>query len=282
MRTLITVLALLTFTSCYTPRFAYSPTAHNVPVLAEKNDSKLAVSYSTNGDMRSTDNSYDRNRSNGIDVQAAYAVTNHIAVQGSYFSRSEKTHDNTSDFGFDSSVVRYKRNLFEIGAGFFTPIDSKKRVFFQAFGGIGFGRFNFTDYGRNSSYQLYYRFHDADIFKYYLEPAISFRSSNEVFAASLSTRFSVINFKNVKTNYTFQEKKDFKLDSLNRFASVFFEPAFVNSYGFNKLPGLRIEYQVGLCLLMSRQIMDYRTFNFSVGLMFDIPKLIKGAAHKKD
>lgn len=282
MRTLIAIVAIALLAGCHTPRFAHSPTAHNVPVLTEKNDTKLGISYATNGDVRSTDNSYDRNRSNGFDVQAAYAITPHIAAQGSYFSRRETTYDNSSDFGFDSSVVRYKRNMFELGAGYFTAIDNRKRVFFQVFGGVGFGKNSFTDNGRNNSQQLYYRFHEADLFKYYLEPSISFRSGNEVFAASLSTRFSVMNFKNVKTNYTQTEKQDFKLDSLNRFASVFFEPAFVNSYGFNKLPGLRIEYQLGLCMLMSRQIMDYRTFNFSVGLTFDIPKLIKGAANKKD
>jgi len=98
----------------------------------------------------------------------------------------------------------------------------------------------------------------------------------------LSTRFSVIKFGSVKSNYTQSEKEEFHLDSISRNAVVFFEPAFVNSFGFNKLPGLRLEYQLGLSLLMSRLKVDNRTFNFSVGLVFDIPKLIKGTANKND
>ncbi len=281
MRLVFASLAIVSLAACYTPRFAYSPTAHNVPVLAEKNDSKLGINYSTNADARATENSYDRNKARGADIQGAYAITQHIGVQASYFTRKETTYDNSADFGFDSSVIRYKRNLFELGAGYFTPINENKKVMFQVFGGVGFGRFTFTDNGKDNNQLLYSRFHNADIFKYYLEPAISFRSK-EVFAASLSTRFSVVKFRNVQTNYSQVEKQDYKLDSINRYASVFFEPAFVNSYGFNKLPGLRLEYQLGLSFLMSRQIMDYRTFNFSVGLLFDIPKLIKGLNNKNN
>lgn len=281
MRFVFATLAIVSLAACYTPRFAYSPTAHNVPVLTEKNDSKLAFNYSTNADARSTENSYDRNRANGADIQAAYAITPHVGVQASYFTRKETTYDNSADFGFDSSVIRYKRNLFELGAGYFTPINDSKKVMFQVFGGIGFGRFTFNDNGKDNNQLPYYRFHNADIFKYYLEPAISFRS-REVFAASLSTRFSVVKFRNVQSNYTQVEKQDYKLDSINRYSSIFFEPAFVNSYGLNNLPGIRLEYQLGLSFLMSRQIMDYRTFNFSIGLLFDIPKLIKGINRQKD
>jgi hypothetical protein len=279
--TLFIAAAIAGLSSCYTPRFAYSPTAHNVPVLAEKNDSKLAVNYSTNADSRSTNNQYTRNRSNGIDVQGAYAITNHVGVQASYFTRTERTVSNQdNDNYFDSSVIRYNRNLFEFGAGYFTPIDDKGKVFFQVFGGLGFGKFKFTDNGKDQSQSIYSRHHDANIMKYYIEPSITFKPK-PVIAASLSARFSIVNFKNINTDYTIDEKKELKLDSLNRYASVFFEPSFVNSYGFNKLPGLRIEYQLGLSMLASRQIMDYRRFNFSIGLMFDIPKLIKGMGSKE-
>lgn len=280
MRSIITVFTLLVLASCNTPRFAYSPNAHNVPVLAEKNDSRLAFNYSTNADTRESSDKYSRNKANGFDIQGAYAITPSVAVQGSFFSRNERTSSKFDDY-FDSSVIKYKRNLFEFGAGYFTPIDKKGKVHFQAFGGIGFGKVDITDNGRDNSQLLYSRFYNANLTKFYIEPAITFKST-EVFAASLSTRFSVIKFGNVKTNYTQAEKEGFHLDSISRNAVVFFEPAFVNSYGFNKLPGLRLEYQIGLSLLMSRTIVDNRTFNFSVGLVFDIPKLIKGTANKSN
>lgn len=268
------------FSACYTPRFVNSPSAHNVPILAKKNDSKLSFNYSTNADTRSTSDQYSRNRSNGFDIQAAYAITNNIGIQTSYFSRYELTNGGgVDDDLYSKSVVKYNRHLFEFGAGYFTPIDQKGKILFQVFGGFGVGRFTFTDNGKDNLQIDYSRFHNADVTKYYIDPAITFRSK-EIFAASISTRFSFVKFRNVQTNYNAVEKQFFKLDSINRFTSVFFEPAFVNSYGFNKLPGFRIEYQLGLSLLMSRQIMDYRQFNFSVGLIFDIPKMIKGISNK--
>jgi len=280
MRIILTVATLFIMASCNTPRFAYSPNAHNTPVFTEKNDSRLAVNYSTNADTRSSNDKYSRNKSNGYDIQGAYAVTPSVAVQASFFSRNEKVSSNDQSF-FDSSVIRYKRNLFEFGAGYFTPIDKNGKIHFQAYGGIGFGKVNINDNGRDNTPALYSRYFDANITKFYIEPAITFKS-REVFAASLSTRFSVIKFGSVKSNYTQSEKEEFHLDSISRNAVVFFEPAFVNSFGFNKLPGLRLEYQLGLSLLMSRLKVDNRTFNFSVGLVFDIPKLIKGTANKND
>ena len=247
--------------------------------LQKKNDSKLAVDYSTNADTRSSDSRYHRNRANGYDVQAAYAVTKSIAVQGNYFSRSEATYSNSNNY-FDSSAINYNRHLFEFGAGYFTPIDKKGKIHFQVFGGAGFGRFTINENGTDNNHLPYTRFHNTNITKFYLEPAITFKSA-EVFAASLSTRFSIIQFRNIQTDYTQPEKESFNLDSIGRNAIVFFEPAFVNSFGFNKLPGLRIEYQLGLSLLMSRTMVDYRTFNFSIGLVFDIPKLIRAAGNKR-
>ena len=278
------VLLIVLFTSCNTPRYAYSPNAHNVPLLTKQFDSKISASYSTNADITSNSNTnsnkYSRNRSNGYDLQGAVAVTDHIGIQGSYFSRTERT---TGDaYNGDSSVVRYKRNLAEFGAGYFTSINKRDKIFFQLFAGIGFGKLSLTDAARDYNGVQYNRFYKSDIRKYYIEPAIIFRNK-EVFAASISTRISVINFKNVNTDYLLDEKTSYKLDSLNRYASVFFEPAFVNSFGFNKLPGFRIEYQLGFSVpldLNSESILDYRPFNFSLGLVFDIGKLIKGTANK--
>jgi len=279
MRSVVAVLCVCLAASCANPRYAYSPSAHNMPVLTEKNDSKIAVAYSTNADANASDNKYDRNRSNGFDVQGAYAITNHFAVQASYFARSEASY--LRGEYFDSSAVKYKRNLFEFGVGGYTPIDRKGKIHFQAFVGVGFGKFKIDENGRDNGGLLYSRYHYSNVTKFYVEPAITFKSK-EIFAASLSTRFSVIKFGSIKTNYQQSEKESFDLDSIGRNAIVFFEPAFVNSFGINSLPGLRLEYQLGLSLLMSQTIVDFRPFNFSVGLVFDIPKLIKGTRGRND
>ncbi len=283
MRTTLLLAAASTvfLASCNTVRYAYSPNAHNVPVLAKQFDSKLSASYSANFDPgnSNTDNRYDHknNKSNGFDVQGAVAVTDHIAVQGNFYSRSEKGYTGSSNG--DSSVVRYKRNLVEFGAGYFTSINKKESVYFQVFGGVGFGKLNLKDAGNTFNGSIYNNFYNANFNKYYLEPAIIFRKK-DLFAASLSTRFSLLSFRNIHTDYTKDERIDYKLDSLDHFNTVFLEPAFVNSFGFKKLPGMKIEYQFGLSLALDPntdgQLFDYRPFNFSIGLTFDIGKLIRG------
>jgi hypothetical protein len=76
--------------SCYTPRYVYSPTAHNVPVLVKKGDSKLAVNYSANlGGNSENVNAVTAGTSDGYDLQAAYAFTRHWAIQVNYYHRKE-------------------------------------------------------------------------------------------------------------------------------------------------------------------------------------------------
>lgn len=275
MRFLIAATLVLMIASCETPRYAYSPTAHNVPSFKKAGDTKISGSFSSNFDINETNDSYQRNRSNGYDVQAAVAATNHLAVQGSYYSRTERNYDTYSSY-FDSSTINVKRTMWEAGLGFYTGLDKRNNNSFALYGGIGQGNMKLRDKGiDNSSFTPYTRFYNADLFKYYLEPSMTFRKGS-VFTFSVATRLSAIRFKNIRTDYSYDERRSFDLDSLNRFTWYFFEPCIVNSFGFNKLPGFRIEYQFGLSLLLSGEnSFQYRPFNFSVGLLFDIPKLIK-------
>ena len=249
--------------SCNTPRYIYSPSAHNVPVLTKKGDSKLGAVYSTNftGEEKRDGNLID-NRSRGFDLHGAVAITDHFAVQAGHFYRWEK-----SSGAKDSLTIRYKRNLTEIGLGYYLPINDKKNVIFQFFGGGGFGKFNFTDNSRSG-----YNFHEANIAKIYLQPAFLFRSKGS-FTSSVSLRASIINYSGIKTNYTATQLSDFNLDNLTGRAKIFFEPAFTGSFGFKNVPGLRFELQGGLSFLIARNYVDYRFFNFSAGTWVDIGSL---------
>ena len=283
MKTILVLFSLVVvFTSCETSRYAYSPTAHNVPILTKQGDSKVAANYSTNGIVSESDNTsdqYERNISYGFDMQGALAVTNHIALQANYFYRNEKTHSNSDYYNFSNSSVKYQRNMFEFGGGFFTALDRKKRILLQTYAGAGFGKTNITEHGTDQNQLPYGRYYDANLTKYFLEPSMTFRVK-EAFAASFGSRISLIKFRNINTDYSFPEKQDFNLDSLDRFAVFFFEPVFVGSFGFNKLPGFRIELQVGASILLDEEFIDYRPVNFSLGLSFDIGKLIRGNAGK--
>ncbi len=283
MKTILAIFSfafIIVFTGCDTPRYAYSPTAHNVPVFTKQGDSKVAAYYSNNGIYSSTDedgNEYDRNTAQGVDLQGAVAVTNNIAIQAAYFNRSEKANQNSSSLTGDKSNVKYKRNLFEFGAGFFTPVDKKQHMLVQVYAGAGFGKTKINERGTDFNLNLYTRFYNTNITKFYLEPSITFKTPKDIFAATIATRGSVIKFGKIQTDYTHDEKLDYNLDSLDRFAVLFFEPSFIGSVGFPKLPGMRIEFQFGLSLLYDKSFIDYRPFNFSVGLTFDIRKLAQGS-----
>ncbi|MGC4100198.1 hypothetical protein [Ferruginibacter sp.] len=259
--------------SCYTPRYVYSPSAHNVPVFVKKGDSKLAFNYSANAaDNAVKDSVPVKAKARGYDIQAAYAITNHWALQANYYHRTER---NAGDFDAgtrDSVVINYKRQLTEIGLGYYRMIDDNKQVTLQVFAGVGFGKFSLDDNGKDQNRVLRSRYHQMHVTKLYLQPSLTVGSSSN-FSGSFSSRFSVIYFSKINTDYTATEQDNYKLDSLSYSPRVFWEPSVVNTFGFKKLPGLKLEFQIGFAFLVSRRFVDARSFNFSGGLLFDLPKL---------
>jgi hypothetical protein len=254
--------------SCNTPRYIYSPAAHNVPVLTQKGDSKIGAVYSTNAvGQEKKDGVEIDNRSRGYDLQGAVAITNNFAIQASHAYRWEKTEG-----GPDSLTLEYKRNLTEIGLGYYLPVNDKKNTFFQVFAGAGLGRFSFTDNDKTGNY-----FHQANITKVYLQPAILFKSKGS-FTTSVAVRFSGISYSKIKTNYAANQLNDYYLDNLTGRTKWFLEPATVSSFGFKNVPGLRFEVQGGLSFLMARNYVDYRKFNFSIGTWLDMGKLFNKKA----
>ena len=132
------VVLIFYFSSCYTPRYVYSPSAHNVPVLTKKDDSKLALNYSLNLSDNSSDNNNSNSnaRGNGFDVQAAHAFSDHWAIMVNYFNRTERNSGDYVAGRRDSVTINYKRHLTEIGAGYYHILTNNQQAVFQVFGGI--------------------------------------------------------------------------------------------------------------------------------------------------
>lgn len=279
IRRMLCITFCLLFFSCYTPRYVYSPAAHNVPVLLKKGDSKLAFNLSSNFSGKNTANNIVKdNKSRGVDLQGAYAVTKNWAVQYCYYHRTEKNNGNFDSGNLDSVEINYKRNLTEFGVGYFKNLSTNSQAVFQVFAGVGFGKFSFTDIGRDQNNTFHNNYHNMSVTKIYLQPAFMVHSKKR-FSFALSSRFSLVYFSKIKTNYTATELDNYKLDSLNFSPRLFWEPAIVNTFGFKKLPGLQLEFQIDMTSLVSRRFVDYRAFNFSAGLLFDLPKLFALARH---
>ena len=196
---LIFICTIVIAASCTMPRYIYSPSAHNVPVLTKKGDSKIGVVYSTNavGDQTQNGAKYD-NRSRGFDLHGAVAITDNFAIQASHAYRWEKTQGGAAD----SITIKYKRNLTEIGLGYYMAVNDKKNTFFQVFAGAGLGRFSFTDVDKTAS-----NYHQANITKVYLQPAILFKSKGS-FTTSVALRFSGITYSKIKTSYNASQLND--------------------------------------------------------------------------
>ena len=259
------LLMIMIFTACQSPRYAYSPAAHNVPVLTKKGDGKIGALYSTS---IPTEETYNNERvyshTNGLDVHGAVALSDNWAVQSGYFQRWER---NTG--GPDTANIKYRRNIGEIGGGYYFAMNKRKTNFFQVFGGGGLGKFSFTDHSINGNY-----FHESDILKFYIQPAFVFRSKGS-FSTSIALRGSIVKYYGIKTNYNQNQLADYKLDNLDYRAKFFFEPAFVSSFGFKNVPGLRVEFQGSLSLLASYNPFDYRPANLSIGSYIDFGSLRK-------
>ncbi|MBC7889160.1 MAG: hypothetical protein H7Z13_14890 [Ferruginibacter sp.] len=265
------------FVSCYTPHYMYSPPAQNIPVLVKKGDSKLSANYSSDlsgNPFNSGSSGGNKKNSKGFDIQGAVAITNHFAIQANYFNRTERNSGGGNNA--DSAVISYKRNLTEFGIGYFKSVHRRDKVMFQLFGGVGKGTFSFIDRGKNRNGFLFINNHEADVFKVYIQPAFLFRIRDN-FSMSVSSRLSIISYSHIKTDYTETELYDYKLSDLSNGAYGFWEPAFTNTFGFDKLPGLKFEYQLSTALLLSERRIDYRSFNFSLGILLDIPKLFQPA-----
>lgn len=254
--------------SCYTPRYVYSPSAVNAPAFTKKGDSKLSAAFSSNVSGRNIGD----NKSRGYDLQAAYAISNHLAIQSDFYHRKEK-NGGSYDLNFDSSEIRYQRYLTGFGLGYYKLLDRNKQAVLQVFGGIAFGKFSFTDNGRKRNNVYYSNFHEADVTKIYLQPAFILHSKGS-FIASLVSRFSLVSFNHIHTDYNAFDLDNYKLDSIGSQHHFFWEPAMLYSFGNRHLPGLQFEVQTGLSLLQSNDFIDYRSFNLSLALVFDLPKLL--------
>lgn len=272
---------LFTAASCYSPRYVYSPAAHNLPLLTKKNDSKIAVDYSTNlMSTREVNGRKTKQRAFGYDIQTAWAVSQNWAIQASYYKRKELNDGSFLFSGGDSTVINYRRSLLEAGIGYYVKINNESNKFFQVFAGLGSGKFSFTDGGKYADSTLYNNFFSSRVTKFYIQPAFIY-SKIGIFNSAFSSRFSFLHFQSVRTNYTNNDLENYKLDGLSGRTVVFWEPAFVNSYGFRKIPGFLLEWQAGFSFLMSRRFVDARSINFSAGLVVDLGKMLKKSKEVK-
>lgn len=254
---LICLMAFLV--SCGSTRYMYSASPPNNPYFKTKGESKLSAFYSNNRDAPASNI-----EAGGIDLQGAYAFSNHWAITADYMYRSET--DNFQDQNIPAYDVKYHRNIFTAGIGYFVPVDSMKKLMFNVYTGIGSGRFSIKDEGEQFA---------NSIFKWHIQSSLNYIPFDNV-NIGLILKTSFVNYNHVNTNYSPYKQSLYSLDVLHNRTLVFFEPALDCQIGMKAYPWIKLYFEVGSANLLgsARDLnFDIRKNNYSLGLNFDFTKL---------
>jgi hypothetical protein len=256
--------------SCKPPRYIYSPAPANNPYFRERGESKIAAYYSTSG----SDNEQEKEYDNGLDLQAAYALSDHWALTADYYKRNEKQVEVDADEPFfQSATIRYNRKTTSFGTGYFTPLDKKKSIMFNVFTGIGFGQFSFDDYGLDygTGYRRYYK---NDVTKWYIQPSFNF-FAGKYLRTGLIGKISWVHYSKMETNYTQPELDYLEMNLLSRRTFSFFEFTWNMQVTMEKMKWLHLDGGITLCTEAFRNYADLeaRNFNASIGLSLDFSKM---------
>ena len=167
MKNIITLLVCVALTGC-SPVY-YVPNTQNVPVIKEKSQTNLFIGLNSS------------ESTNGFEFQGAYGLTDKIAIQlNTDWVKSNE--DSSSGSG----------HIVEVGSGYYKNIS--KHFVFETYGLLGFGGLKYEENGTEPQKI------NANFFRIGLQPSLSF--SSKYFIASLSGRFSNLNYNAVSGNYS--------------------------------------------------------------------------------
>ncbi len=228
---------LLVASSC-TP--IYFPNSHNVPTFSKGGEfqgnmqAQLATPFSSS-----------------VQTQAAYSLSNHIAVLGNY--------------GYFQARAGGRSNLGEVGIGYFTNPSSKQHTSIFAGYGVSESDLQINDgfYGtlypdtvltKYSARQVLSRYS-----KFFVQPAYGLVFSNRVHLI-VSLKASRIDFDNIYSRDTDRLRMPYG-------PTYHFEPAATLKLNFPNV-NLGILLQLGVHLTGDKQIQDSNIARFAFGLQW--------------
>lgn len=256
--------------SCSVPRYIYAPSIPVTPFFEEKGEASLSGNYATPGQGDSQ-----KSTGNGFDLQGAYAVTSKLAITANFSQRREKEaysyiQDGRYDI-FDSSVIKYRRQIFEAGIGYVVPVDRLKTIYLGFFAGVGAGKFTILDQGLDNNSSGYSRMYENRLLKWYFQPVLN-AHAGKYFRFSLATRFSFVRYGSPQTSYTEEELRYYDFDRIRKKTLFISEPSMGIQFIIPDLEWLRLDGGLVFCgdphkssKLKSRFLTPF------IGLSFHIP-----------
>jgi hypothetical protein len=192
---------------------------------------------------------------NGLDAQAAVAVTNHIGVIGN-FSFADHTSYNTTN-NPNNNDDYHKHKLLEGGIGYY---QNDGNWCFEVFAGYGKGEgSSYADYefwGTTTARST------GKYERYFIQPAFGF--NKKVFHFSVIPRISVVNFTEFTSDAVPTPVR------LGNDPKVFFEPAFMGRVNLMD-NHMFFCFQAGFAVPAATSVyFEYRWFQLSTGIGFRI------------
>lgn len=226
----------------------YIPNTRNVPLFKQSGEFQATV-FATTG---------------GADVQAAYAVTDHIAAMGNYSYGSIKKTYKITPTSPGEEYTR-KNSFGEIGLGYFKV---KRNSRLEVFGGYGIGEgTSYSDYyffGANSAAVTTGKFN-----RIFFQPSIA--TNNRNFNIAFTPRFSWMKFTEF-SNLVRKIAPDEKYQ-------LFIEPAIT---GKSHLTGnLHAVFQLGyVSPIPAEPYFDFMPLQFALGLQLDTGNRLRTRVYK--
>jgi hypothetical protein len=208
----------------------YVPNTRNVPLFREQGEAQISGYLC----------------SSGIEGQGAYALTDNLAVIGSYSYLSSK----------ETSPVAYDRKgtYGEIGFGYF---NRTRAVRFELIGGYGMGEGTTADqyyfYGVNNTVVA-----TGKMSRYFFQPSLG--SNNRNFNVALTPRFSWVNYSEFSAAAGTQKP--------NESTQMFIEPAFTAKFRLaGNLHGI---IQLGMTVPVPGEVFfNYSKMQTAIGIQID-------------
>ncbi len=262
--------------SCTTAKFAYTPSTANLLQLDKKRDFRAAVNYASS----SASPVIERNKSSrGLDLQTAFAMSKKIVVKLDAYTKAERNGTVATQNGVPNELVKYKKKGIELSLGCRNFSNSKDRTPFQAFAGVGTGKFSFSSMYSNGDPNNH---HSMDYLKIFLQPSYTFFAT-ENYDLTFASKINMLQFKNVVTDYP--NLSETPLGYIDSKPNYYIDFIMQHQFGFKELAGLQFQLQFGVTTLTTsfsaaqqnflKQKYDYNNLWFAAGLILDPGKFGK-------
>lgn len=237
----------------------YVPNLQNVPLFRQAGENLFVISSGSavnDGSMM-------------LDVQGAYAITDHIALSGAYLSSEQES---SSEPELDNN----KGSMYEFGAGIYTPIG--KFGSFDFWGGWGSGKQRHRYHTYTSNYDFMYETEsiletgqaNLRYNQLFVQTSIGFKT--KIVDLAFSTRLNRVSYNNVHFQI---DEVGYEYLTLSRLSGTDFwwvEPAITLRLGYSPI---KLQLQFGLNKPLHEINPAAPTLCGSLGLTFAIPnKLI--------